>query len=149
MRIHTLVPRGLATWESVQSTAVLLGTYFAEEPDAARREAARVQMKVEIKMKNVVYLGYELGGGTRGHIKKQIGIVNGAVDEIVKSAHALGGTTRAQAPVSRRLVIPLHRGLALGSWWTGASVTADDPNRRLAGNRRNEGQRSRRCTRLL
>ena len=49
----------------------------------------------------------------------------------IESALCLGVTTRAQAPDNRRLVIPLHRGLALGSWWTGASVTADDPNRWL------------------
>ena len=75
--------------------------------------------------------------------------VHGRVAWLIESSLFLGATTRAQAPVDRCLVSPLHRGLALGSWWTGASVTADDPNRRLAGNRRNEGQRSRRCTRLL
>ena len=46
------------------------------------------RVDVELKTEGIRYLGYELGGGTRGHIKKQIGLVHAAVDEIAKSAHA-------------------------------------------------------------
>ena len=33
------------------------------------------RVDVELKTEGIRYLGYELGGGTRGHIKKQIGLV--------------------------------------------------------------------------
>ena len=46
------------------------------------------RVDVELKTEGIRYLGYELGGGTRGHIKKQIGLVHAVVDEIAKSAHA-------------------------------------------------------------
>ena len=56
--------------------------------DAARREAAKVKLAVEVKTEGIRYLGYELGGGLRGHVLKQIGIAHGTVGELVRSVHA-------------------------------------------------------------
>jgi len=59
-----------------------------DEPDAARRAAAVQHTSVTFTSTRAVYLGYELGGGRRGHVRRQIGMVHDAVRRMEQTAHA-------------------------------------------------------------